>query len=98
MNGTVLGLDAPEIEARFDAIAAFADIGEFIEQPVKTYSSGMYVRLAFAVAINVDPDIPVVDEALSVGDEAFQRKCYARLEAMRTQRHRCCSCRTRPVR
>ena len=83
LNGTVLGLTRAEIEARFDSIAAFADIGEFIEQPVKTYSSGMYVRLAFAVAINVDPDILVVDEALSVGDEAFQRKCYARLEAMR---------------
>lgn len=69
-----------EIEWRFDDIAGFADIGPFIDQPVKTYSSGMYVRLAFATAINVDPDILVVDEALSVGDEAFQRKCFARLE------------------
>ncbi|HEX5693836.1 MAG TPA: Wzt carbohydrate-binding domain-containing protein, partial [Arenimonas sp.] len=66
-----------------DAIAAFADIGEFMEQPVKTYSSGMYVRLAFAVAIHVEPDILVVDEALAVGDEAFQRKCFARIEAIR---------------
>jgi lipopolysaccharide transport system ATP-binding protein len=83
LNGTVLGLTRREIEARFDEIAAFADIGEFIEQPVKSYSSGMYVRLAFAVAIHVQPDILVVDEALSVGDEAFQRKCYARIEKIR---------------
>lgn len=80
LNATILGLQYQEIEARFDAIAGFADIGMFIDQPVKTYSSGMYVRLAFAVAINVDPDILVVDEALAVGDEAFQRKCFARIE------------------
>ncbi len=80
MNATILGLSRLEIDERFDDIAAFADIGAFIDQPVKTYSSGMYVRLAFAVAINVDPDILVVDEALSVGDEAFQRKCFARIE------------------
>lgn len=83
LNGSILGLTRAEVERRFDAIAAFADIGEFIEQPVKTYSSGMYVRLAFAVAINVDPDILVIDEALSVGDEGFQRKCFARIEAIR---------------
>jgi lipopolysaccharide transport system ATP-binding protein len=83
LNGTVLGLTRQEIDARFEDIVAFADIGEFIEQPVKTYSSGMYVRLAFAVAINVEPDILIVDEALSVGDEAFQRKCFARIEAIR---------------
>lgn len=80
MNGAIIGLSKAEIDARFDTIAAFADIGEFIDQPAKTYSSGMYVRLAFAVAINSDPDILVVDEALSVGDEAFQRKCFARIE------------------
>ncbi|MFA5950048.1 MAG: ABC transporter ATP-binding protein [Hyphomicrobium sp.] len=80
LNASILGLQQAEIEARFDAIARFADIGLFIDQPVKTYSSGMYVRLAFATAINVDPDILVVDEALSVGDEAFQRKCFARIE------------------
>jgi lipopolysaccharide transport system ATP-binding protein len=83
LNATVLGLTQAEITARFDAIAAFADIGAFIEQPVKTYSSGMMVRLAFAVAINVDPEILIVDEALSVGDELFQRKCFSRIEAIR---------------
>ncbi|MFB2981564.1 ABC transporter ATP-binding protein [Microseira sp. BLCC-F43] len=82
-NGQLLGLSYQEIEARYDAIAAFADIGDFIDQPVKTYSSGMFVRLAFAVATSVDPDILVVDEALSVGDEAFQRKCFARIQAIK---------------
>ncbi len=83
MNASVLGLSNEEIDTRFDAIAAFAEIGEFIEQPVKTYSSGMMVRLAFAVAINVNPEILIVDEALSVGDELFQRKCFSRIEAIR---------------
>ena len=83
MNASVLGLGNEEIDARFDDIAAFAEIGEFIEQPVKTYSSGMMVRLAFAVAINVDPEILIVDEALSVGDELFQRKCFSRIESIR---------------
>lgn len=84
MNGAVLGLSKEEIDARYDDIVAFADIGNFIEQPVKTYSSGMVVRLAFAVAINVDPQILVVDEALSVGDELFQRKCFSRIEAIKS--------------
>lgn len=83
LNATVLGLTREEIDNRFDAIAGFADIGEFMDQPVKNYSSGMYVRLAFAVAINVTPDILVVDEALAVGDEAFQRKCHARIDRLR---------------
>lgn len=83
MNASVLGLSNAEIDARFDDIVAFADIGDFIEQPVKTYSSGMMVRLAFAVAINVNPEILIVDEALSVGDELFQRKCFSRIEAIR---------------
>lgn len=83
LNGSLLGLGRDEIAARFDRIAAFADIGDFIDQPVKTYSSGMVVRLGFAVAINVDPDILVIDEALAVGDELFQRKCFSRIESMR---------------
>lgn len=84
MNASVLGLSDNEIDARFDEIAAFADIGEFMEEPVKTYSSGMSVRLAFAVAVSVDPDILIVDEALSVGDELFQRKCFSRIEVIRS--------------
>lgn len=83
LYGTVLGLTRSQVEERFDEIAAFAEIGDFMDQPVKCYSSGMYVRLAFAVAINVTPDILVVDEALSVGDEAFQRKCFARINRIR---------------
>lgn len=85
LNGAILGLSREEVEERYEAIAAFADIGEFIDRPLKTYSSGMYVRLAFAVAINVDPDILVIDEALAVGDELFQRKCFSRLEQLRSQ-------------
>ncbi len=84
-NGAVLGLNQQEIDARFDKIVAFADIGRFIEQPVKSYSSGMVVRLAFAVAINVDPEILIVDEALSVGDEMFQRKCFSRIEGIKNE-------------
>ncbi|ERO63473.1 ABC transporter ATP-binding protein [Pseudomonas piscis] len=84
LNAAVLGLSKEETDRRFGDIAAFAEIGEFIEQPVRSYSSGMVVRLAFAVAINVDPDILVVDEALSVGDELFQRKCFSRIESIRS--------------
>ncbi|MDP5238453.1 ABC transporter ATP-binding protein [Uliginosibacterium sp. 31-16] len=85
LNGAILGLSRAEIDERFDSIAGFADIGEFIERPVKTYSSGMYVRLAFAVQAMVDPEIFVVDEALAVGDEKFQRKCFARLEELKSE-------------
>ncbi len=83
MNAAILGLSNSEINNKFDDIVAFADIGEFIEQPVKTYSSGMMMRLAFAVAINVDPLILIIDEALAVGDELFQRKCFSRIEAIK---------------
>ncbi|WP_293128474.1 ABC transporter ATP-binding protein [Microcoleus sp. bin38.metabat.b11b12b14.051] len=81
-NAQILGFNQKETAEKFDEIASFADIGDFIDQPVKTYSSGMFVRLAFAVATSVEPDILVVDEALSVGDEAFQRKCFARLQSI----------------
>jgi lipopolysaccharide transport system ATP-binding protein len=82
MNGAVLGLSRAQIDERFTEIEAFAEIGDFIDQPVKTYSSGMYVRLAFAVAIHVDPQILIVDEALAVGDSRFQAKCLNRIKAM----------------
>jgi homopolymeric O-antigen transport system ATP-binding protein len=85
LNGAILGLSKEEIDSRFDDIAGFADIGEFIEQPVKMYSSGMVVRLAFAVQAMVDPDILIVDEALAVGDEKFQRKCFARIEELKSK-------------
>ena len=81
-NARLLGLNQQEIEDKFDAIAAFADIGNFIEQPVKTYSSGMFVRLAFAVAVNVEPEILIVDEALAVGDIVFQHRCMRRMRSM----------------
>lgn len=83
MNGAILGIPRDEILARMPQIEAFADIGEFFNQPVKTYSSGMYVRVAFAVAINVDPDILIIDEALAVGDARFQHKCFAKLDGFR---------------
>jgi lipopolysaccharide transport system ATP-binding protein len=85
LNGAILGLSGEEVDSRFDDIAGFADIGEFIEHPVKMYSSGMVVRLAFAVQAMVDPDILIVDEALAVGDEKFQRKCFARLEELKSR-------------
>lgn len=85
LNGTMIGFSKEEIDARLDDILDFADIGDFIHQPVKTYSSGMFVRLAFAVAINIDPEILVVDEALSVGDVFFQAKCYHKFEEFKKQ-------------
>ena len=80
LNGTMMGFSKEEVEARLQDILDFADIGDFVYQPVKSYSSGMFVRLAFAVAINIDPEILIVDEALSVGDVFFQAKCYRKFE------------------
>ena len=83
MNGTMMGFSREQMEAKLPEILEFADIGDFVYQPVKTYSSGMFVRLAFALAINVEPEILIVDEALSVGDVFFQAKCYSRMEEIR---------------
>lgn len=84
-NAAILGLSRQQIDARYEDIVAFAELGDFIDRPVKIYSSGMYVRLAFAVAASIEPEILVVDEALAVGDEAFQRKCFARIEAIKNR-------------
>lgn len=83
MNGTMMGFSRKEMDEKLQDILDFADIGDFVYQPVKTYSSGMFVRLAFALAINVEPEILIVDEALSVGDVFFQAKCYRRMEEIR---------------
>lgn len=83
MNGTMMGYTKKEMDAKLPEILEFAEIGDFVYQPVKTYSSGMFVRLAFALAINVEPEILIVDEALSVGDVFFQSKCYRRMEEIR---------------
>ncbi|QIK73063.1 ABC transporter ATP-binding protein [Propioniciclava coleopterorum] len=83
LNGAILGMDEDEIEARFDDIVGFSEIGEFIDTEVKFYSSGMFLRLAFAVAVHTDPDIFLVDEILAVGDEPFQHKCLARIRELK---------------
>lgn len=85
LNGTMIGFSETEIEAKMASILEFADIGDYVYQPVKTYSSGMFVRLAFAVAININPEILIVDEALSVGDVFFQAKCYRKFEEFKQQ-------------
>jgi len=83
INGIMLGLSRREIEQRFDKIVEFSGIADFLDQPVKTYSSGMYVRLGFAVAVHVDPDVLLIDEVLSVGDEEFSARCVAKIQAMK---------------
>ncbi|MDQ7085337.1 MAG: ABC transporter ATP-binding protein [Sulfurovum sp.] len=85
LNGTLMGFSHEEMTSKIEAILAFADIGEFIHQPVKMYSSGMFARLAFSVSINVEPDILIVDEALSVGDMAFQMKCFKKFQDFQAQ-------------
>ncbi|ANR80891.1 sugar ABC transporter ATP-binding protein [Kosakonia sacchari] len=84
INAAILGLSKQELERKFDGILEFADIGEFIDQPVKNYSSGMFMRLAFAVASSVDPDILIIDEALAVGDVRFQSKCFRRINDLKS--------------
>ena len=86
LNSEILGLSRKEIEKAFSRIAAFADIGEFIDRPVKEYSSGMYVRLAFSTAIHVDPDILIVDEALAVGDAIFANRCVQKFEELKQRK------------
>ena len=83
LNAAILGMTRAEIDARLPDIVAFSELGDFISKPVKTYSSGMYVRLAFSISINVEPDILIIDEALAVGDVKFQRKCFRKLEQLR---------------
>jgi len=85
LNGTLMGIDSSVMDGKVEAILEFADIGDFIHQPVKMYSSGMFARLAFSVAINVDPDILIIDEALSVGDMAFQMKCFKKFQDFQEQ-------------
>lgn len=85
LNTSINGMNKAQTDKKIDEIVAFAELGEFIHQPIKTYSSGMKARLAFAVSINVEPDILIVDEALSVGDSAFQRKCFAKMEEIRAK-------------
>ena len=86
INGMMMGLSKQEMTARFDDIVAFAEIGDFIDAPVKTYSSGMYMRLGFSVAIHVDPDVLLVDEVLAVGDEAFTHKCLDRFAELKLRK------------
>jgi ABC-type polysaccharide/polyol phosphate transport system ATPase subunit len=83
INGIMLGLTRRDIESRFDRIVEFSGVGPFLDQPVKTYSSGMYVRLGFSVAVHVDPDVLLIDEVLSVGDEEFSQKCIAKIQEMK---------------
>ena len=85
LNGSILGMSKKDIDSKFDEIVDFSGVERFLDQPVKNYSSGMYVRLGFSIAINVDPDILVVDEVLSVGDEEFQRKSFQKFRELKKQ-------------
>ncbi|MCA9968835.1 MAG: ABC transporter ATP-binding protein, partial [Anaerolineales bacterium] len=85
LNGAILGMKRAEINARFDEIVAFSGIGDYLDTPVKRYSSGMNARLGFAIAAHIDPDVLLVDEVLAVGDHAFQMKCYARMDELRAR-------------
>ena len=84
-NATIFGMTRKEIDKRIDQIIEFSELGQYIDNPVRTYSSGMYMRLAFSVAINVDADILLIDEILSVGDEHFQNKCYDKMRDLKNQ-------------
>jgi ABC-type polysaccharide/polyol phosphate transport system ATPase subunit len=85
LNGSILGLSEKEIKRRFDDIVGFAELEKFIDTPVRNYSSGMYMRLAFSIAVSVDPDVLLIDEVLAVGDEAFQRKCFEKINSFKVQ-------------
>lgn len=85
LNGAILGMDAEKIEARFDEIVDFSEIGDFIDTQVKYYSAGMFLRLAFAVAVHTEPDVLLIDEILAVGDEPFQRKCLTRIDELHSR-------------
>ena len=83
LYGAILGMKKQEVESKFDEIVGFAEIGDFLDMPIKRYSSGMYARLGFAVAVNMDPDILLIDEVLAVGDESFQKKCFQKMKAVK---------------
>ena len=87
INGAILGMTRKEVDTKFDDIVEFADIGDFIDAPVKTYSSGMFVRLGFAVAVHSEPDILLADEVLAVGDAAFRTKCYKKMNEIKAKRN-----------
>lgn len=84
LYGAILGMKKKEVETKFDEIVSFAEISGFLDMPIKRYSSGMYARLGFAVAVNMDPDILLIDEVLAVGDESFQKKCFAKMNQIKT--------------
>jgi len=84
LNAAILGMSREEVDSKLPGITEFSELGDFVYRPVKTYSSGMYIRLAFSISINMEPEVLIIDEALAVGDVRFQRKCFRKLEQMRT--------------